>query len=380
MNGRMNAGREERIMPEMDELAVVITGASSGVGRATAHAFARRGANLVLAARAAEPLEDAAAECEELGGRAVAFPADVTSPDAMRRLADVAVGRFGGLDVWVNNAGLGVVGRFHEVPIEAHRRVIETNLLGYMHGAHAALPHFIEQEHGVLINNVSIGGFIPTAYAAAYAASKFGVRAFSNSLRQELKAWPDIHVCAVYPFFMDTPGVQHGANYTGRALQPAPPVYAPEKAAQAIVDLVERPRRQVMVGAVARLAKLEYQIAPPLVEWGLARFTEAYLRRAESSPVTAGNLYDPMPEQAGLHGGWRRPLPRGAAGVALALGVFGAVAAGAMLMARPAHGRAPRTGAGRWRAAREQGGAAAGRRGGRMPELAPGVPMPPGVA
>jgi short-subunit dehydrogenase len=368
-------------MDHLNDLSVVITGASSGVGRATAHAFARRGANLVLAARAAGPLGDAAAECKELGGRAIAFPADVTSPDAMRRLADVAVGRSGGLDVWVNNAGLGVVGRFHEVPIEAHRRVIETNLLGYMHGAHAALPHFIEQEHGVLINNVSIGGFIPTAYAAAYAASKFGVRAFSNSLRQELRAWPDIHVCAVYPFFMDTPGVQHGANYTGRALQPAPPVYAPERTAEAIVHLVERPRRQVMVGTIARLAKLEYQLAPRVVEWGLARFTEAYLSRAEPSPVTAGNLYEPMPEQAGLHGGWRWSLPRGATGAALAVGLIGAVAAGVMLAARPAHGDEARASSRGWRSARDRRRqAAAAPRRGRTPELAPGVPMPPGVA
>jgi short-subunit dehydrogenase len=367
-------------MDDLNAITVVITGASSGVGRATAHAFARRGANLVLAARAAGPLGDAAGECEALGGRAVAFPADVTSPDAMRRLADVALGRFGGLDVWVNNAGLGVVGRFHEVPIEAHRRVIETNLLGYVHGAHAALPHFLDQEQGVLINNVSIGGFIPTPYAAAYAASKFGVRAFSNSLRQELRPWPDIHVCAVYPFFMDTPGVQHGANYTGRALQPAPPVYAPEKTAEAIVRLVERPRRQVMIGVIARLAKVEYQLAPSMVEWGLARLTEAYLSQAERSPVTAGNLYEPMPEQAGLHGGWRWWWPRGSTGAALALGLIGAVAAGAMLAARPAHGDGFRSGSS-WRNARDRRAqAAAAPRVGRTPELAPGVPMPPGVA
>ena len=118
------------MMSDMSHLAVVITGASSGVGRATAHAFARRGARLALTARAAGPLEEAAHECEEFGGRAIVVPADVTDPSAMRQLADAAAREFGGLDVWVNNAGLGVVSRFHEVPIEAHRRTVETNLLG----------------------------------------------------------------------------------------------------------------------------------------------------------------------------------------------------------------------------------------------------------
>lgn len=325
-------------MSRLHDLVVVITGASSGVGRATAHAFSRRGATLVLVARSAEALRDTMQECEALGaGDAVAVATDVTEAEGMRRVAALARERFGGLDVWVNNAGLGVVGRFHEVPIEAHRRTIETNLLGYMHGAHAALPHFIDQGSGVLINNVSIGGFVATPYAASYAASKFGVRAFSNSLRQELKAWPDVHVCAVYPFFMDTPGVQHGANYTGRALQPAPPVYAPETTAEAIVDLVHRPRRQVVVGAVTQLVKLEYQLAPRLVEWGLARLIEAYLRQAEAAPPTPGNLYAPMPHRAAVHGGWRWSWPRGWSGAALALGVAGSVAAGALVAQRRAH-------------------------------------------
>jgi short-subunit dehydrogenase len=320
----------------MSHLSVVITGASSGVGRATAQAFARRGASLVLVARSLDPLNDVIDECEAAGGEAIAVPADVVDPEAMRRAAALAVDRFGGLDVWVNNAGVGVVGRFHEAPIDAHRRTIEVNLLGYLNGAHAALAHFVEQGAGVLINNVSIGGFVATPYAASYAASKFGVRAFSNSLRQELKDWPDIHVCAVYPFFMDTPGVQHAANYTGGMLQPAPPLYAPETTAEVIVRLVEHPRRQVVVGAVARLAKLEYQLAPRPVEWGLARFIEAYLSQAEDAPDTDGNLYAPMPQRAGVHGGMRWSWPRGWSGAALALGLAGGLAAGALVARRRA--------------------------------------------
>ena len=317
-------------MHDLSDLSVVITGASSGVGRSTAHAFARRRARLALAARARGPLEETARECREQGGQAITVPTDVTDSNATGHLADEANRRLGGIDVWVNNAGVGAIGRFDEVPIEAHRRTIETNLIGYMNGAHAVLPHFKRQDRGILINNVSIGGFVPTPFAAAYAASKFGVRAFSNSLRQELGRWPGIQVCAVYPYFMDTPGVEHGANYTGRALQPAPPVYAPETTAKAIVSLVEHPRRQVIVGVVAKLAALEYSLAPTLTEWALGRFTELYLAQADWSPDTDGNLNEPMPDRYRLHGGWRWSWPRGWSGGALALCAVGGVAAAAL--------------------------------------------------
>jgi hypothetical protein len=133
---------------------------------------------------------------------------------------------------------------------------------------------------------------------------------------------------------MDTPGVQHGANYTGRALQPAPPVYAPETTARAIVDLVRRPRRQVVVGAVTHLAKLEYQLAPRLVEWGLARFIEAYLARARPAAITRGNLDAPLAGRAAVHGGWRWSWPRGWSGAALACAAAGTLAAGALIVSR----------------------------------------------
>jgi short-subunit dehydrogenase len=312
-----------------DHRAVVITGASSGVGRATAHAFARRGANVVLCARGPEALQETAAECRRMGAAAVAIPTDVRDPQAVRRLARMAAETFGGIGVWINNAGTGAVGRYWEVPLEAHRAAIETNLLGCVHGAHAALPYFVERGRGVLINNSSIGGFVPTPYAAAYAASKFGIRALSDSLRQELARWPDVHVCAVYPYFLDTPGVQHAANYTGRRLKPAPFVYRPEVVAETMVRLVEHPRPQAVVGAMAKLGKLGHQLAPGLVEWTMARGMEAYFSVAGQVPVTDGAIFGPMRERKAVHGGWRHPLRR--AGAAAALGMAGAGLLGAWL-------------------------------------------------
>jgi NAD(P)-dependent dehydrogenase (short-subunit alcohol dehydrogenase family) len=137
---------------------LAITGASSGIGRATALAFARRGDAVVLAARRTGLLETAARECEALGGTALAEPADVTQEEQVEALGCRALERFGRIDVWFNNAGVGAFGRLESVPMESWRRVIETNLFGYVHGARVAMRQFRAQGHGVLVQNASIVG------------------------------------------------------------------------------------------------------------------------------------------------------------------------------------------------------------------------------
>lgn len=193
-----------------------------------------------------------AAECEALGGRALAVPTDVTDAEAVRRLAAQADDAFGGVDVWINNAGTGVFGAYQDADIALHRRTIEVNLLGTMHGAFAVLPVFLRQKRGILINNISLGGWAPTPFAAAYTASKFGLRGFTASLRQELGTHANIHVCGVFPAMVDTPGFVHGANVSGKRLDPGPLLYQSEDVAQTFLDLVRMPRDEVAVGWPAR--------------------------------------------------------------------------------------------------------------------------------
>lgn len=293
-------------MRDLRDGTIVITGASSGIGRATAHAFARRGARLVLCARGREALEETTAECRRLGARAIAVPTDMRDPPAVGRLAATAAETFGGIDVWVNNAGGGVVGQFWDVPLEAHKATVELDLLGYVYGAHAALPHFLEQGRGVLINNVSIGGLVPTPFAASYAAAKAGVRAFSRSLGLELNDRRGIHVCAVFPPFVDTPGIQHAANYSGRAVKPGPLTVSPERVADVIVGLVRHPRAEVVVGITGKLADLQHRLAPWLSDAVFARGARALLARADRAPVTDGNLSAATRGELAVHGGWRR--------------------------------------------------------------------------
>lgn len=182
---------------ELRGAAIVITGALSGIGRLTARRFAERGANLVLVARRAGMLEEAADECRARGVDAVAVPGDVAEPADMQRAADEAMRRFGAIDVWTNNAGVMMFGRFEDTPMDDFRRVLETNLFGVVNGTRAALPYMILRNKGVIINNASIVGHLGQPYSAAYVTSKFAVRGFTIALRQELSDRPGIDVCAV---------------------------------------------------------------------------------------------------------------------------------------------------------------------------------------
>lgn len=284
---------------------MVITGASSGSGRASALAFAAHRAKVVLAARGEKALQDVASECRALGAAALVVPTDVGDPDAIERLALQACDRFGRIDVWVEAASVVIAAPLGEETVEELQRLIRTNVGGAVFGSRAALTVFRRQGFGTLINVSSMLALTPNPIVPAYVMSKFAIRGLSLALRQEVAQSPDINVCVVLPGPVDTPLFQRAANHTGRQLRAIPPAYAPERVAAAIVSCARRPRRQLVVGLGPRLISLSHRVAPRSTEWIVANVTRRTVTRAKPAAATSGSLFQP-PAEAAVHGGWRQ--------------------------------------------------------------------------
>lgn len=289
---------------ELRGAVVVLTGASSGIGRAAALEFAARGAHVVLAARGREALEEVAAQCRRCSVSALAVTTDVSVEDQMASLAARALQQFSRFDVWVNCAAMVSFGRFLDVPAEAFRRVLETNFMGTVHGSRAALAHFSDRGGGVLINVASVLGKEGIPYLSSYVASKEAIIGLDACLREELRH-TGIHVCSVLPASIDTPIWQHGANYTGRAVKPVPPIYRPEQVAATIVACAERPRRLAYVGLAGPLITMCHKISPTMYEEIAGPVVERILfQDSKPAPTSDGNLFQPGREPMAIHGGW----------------------------------------------------------------------------
>jgi short-subunit dehydrogenase len=287
---------------------VVITGASSGAGRSIALELAMEGTFLVLASRNEPVLEELAGECRQLGTEVLVVQTDVADSTAVKDLARRAFGWKGRIDVWVNNAGVLAAGTFEEMPWETHKQVITTNLLGYMSGAHAVLPYFKRQKAGIIINNISIGGYLPVPFGGAYSASKFALRGFFESLKGELTGWPRIHVVDLFPAFLDTPGIQHAANYTGKVLKPAPPVYDPRIVARAVKASILSPRSTRYPDTASQLFKFGHAIAPELTVKLTALLMKGYFKTADPIAITDGNLFNTVDYSMSTNGNSRPRL------------------------------------------------------------------------
>lgn len=298
------------INPAMAGKVIVLTGASSGFGKGTAVELAKAGHHLVLAARQGDLLEQLACACRGAGGTATPVVTDVSDQTQVQRLTQHAIGLHGRIDAWINDAGVGAIGNFEQIPAVHHEQVIQTNLCGTIFGSHAALTQFIRQGHGTLINLSSVLGKIPAPYYSSYVAAKFGVAGLGTALRLELEARriENIHICTVFPMAADTPFFDHAANYTGKEAQPIGPLYDPHEVINVLVDLLEHPRDEVVIGRQGKLMNFLHQLAPDMVESMMRRTT--HQTQMEEAPVgmrTDGSVQSPITQGRGVDGGRQSP-------------------------------------------------------------------------
>lgn len=259
----------------LSEQVVVITGATSGIGLATARAAAARGAAVVLASRNEPALHALAEEIKEAGGRADYRVADVSDLAQVRAVAAQAESTFGGFDTWINDAAAAVYGRLEDVPLEDQRRVFDATYWGMVHGSLTAVEHLKRRQGGgALITVGSILSDQSIPIQGVYSAAKHALKAFTNTLRMELmRESPQISVTLIKPSAIDTPYKEHARNFLGHPATNPPPVYDPQLVADAILYAAEHPTREITVGGtgwlLAALGQLAPRLAEPLYAWAI---------------------------------------------------------------------------------------------------------------
>jgi len=294
---------------------VVVTGASGGIGRAVARAFGARQARVALLARGERGLKAAADDVTRAGGTALAIPTDVADPGAVDAAAERVERELGPIDVWVNDAMATVFAPFAEIEPDEFRRATEVTYFGCVWGTRAALRRMVSRDRGVVVQVGSALAFRGIPLQAPYCAAKHAIEGFSESVRVELMHdRSKVRISMVHMPALNTPQFEIGRTKLPRHLQPVPPIYQPEVAAEAIVWISEHRRRQLYVGAPTLKTVLGNRIAPWLADIYLARTGyEAQQTEEPVDPERPDNLFEPVPGDHGTHGRFDEGARRGSA-------------------------------------------------------------------
>ncbi len=256
----------------LSEQVVVVLGGASGIGRETALRLAERGAAVVVGARSEPALATLVDEITATGGQAVAVSCDVTRIDEVERVAEVAIESFGRIDTWVNVAATSVYAPFEETPLDEFRRVIDVNLMGYVHGARVALPH-LRRTGGALIFISSVEGIVSLPLHSAYAASKHAIDGLVDAIRRELMAeGAPVSVTTIRPASINTPFFNNARSRIGVKPKGAPPIYEPGVVADCVLHAATHPVRDLYAGGAGKVLALNQMVAPGLLDRALARF------------------------------------------------------------------------------------------------------------
>lgn len=289
---------------DLHDHVAVITGASSGIGRATALEMARRGATVIAAARNGRALDTLAAAAD--GGTILPHPVDVTDAGALAALTSGARARFGRIDTWLNAAAVAMYATVDDTEPDELRRILDVNVVGTANGIRAALPIMEAQGHGTIINIGSVESRRALPYQSAYAASKHAVKGLTDALRAELAhRGSPVSLVLVMPSAINTPFFRHARSKLGAMPQPFPPVYEPEMAAEAIVHVAQHPIAEVIIGGGGKgLAMLE-RISQRLTDAMLGIRAIGRGQQVTDRPDDGlDNLDAPLNEAGTVHGEW----------------------------------------------------------------------------
>jgi short-subunit dehydrogenase len=323
------------------EQVILITGASSGIGLATAKLAAERGAKVVLVARTREALAQAVDEIKQAGGEAVLAVADVAEKQELEAAAAIAIDRFGRIDTWVNNAGVGIMGTIEEVSDADKRQLFEIDFWGVVNGSEVAVRHLKMHDGGALINIGSVLSDTAFPMQGIYSAAKHAVKGFTDALRAELLMEnAPISVTLIKPGSIGTPMAQHVKNYREMEASFPPPVYAPEEVAKTILHAAEHPVRDAFVGSFARAGAVAAGLTPSILDWIGAKVLGPRQFSKERPATPTDNLRDGGSEakvRGDVEGTIRPSLYSMAArhpGTTAALAAGAAAGVGAFLFAR----------------------------------------------